>query len=64
MTLAEYIQTNRGAAADLARALGVSHSTVSRWAAGHTEPSLGMLRAIERATDGAVTVAELVAEAG
>lgn len=65
MTLADYIAASRGTASDLARKLGVSPSTVSRWAHGKMAPPLAMAARIERATDGAVTVRDLmpVAEA-
>lgn len=62
MKLAEYLKP-RGATSELARKLGVEHSTVSRWAAGKMEPSLSMCAQIERATGGAVTVRDLIAQA-
>lgn len=61
MNLAEYISSNRGAASALARELGVTPSTVSRWAARRMEPSLAMCARIERATNGAVTVRDMIA---
>ena len=63
MTLAEYFQTTRGGASALARKLGVSHTTVSRWAAGKMEPSLATCAQIERHTGGKVCVRDLVAQA-
>jgi DNA-binding transcriptional regulator YdaS (Cro superfamily) len=63
MTLAEYIETTRGAASDLARKLGVSHTTVARWAAGKMEPGLTTCARIEEHTAGKVTVGDLVAAA-
>ncbi|MFY8047907.1 MAG: helix-turn-helix domain-containing protein [Erythrobacter sp.] len=63
MTLAEYIKASRGTAAELAKKLGVSHTTVYRWAAGTIEPSLKACSRIEEHTEGAVTVADLVAQA-
>lgn len=63
MTLAEYFKSTRGAAIALARGLGVSHSTVSRWASGEMEPSLATCARIERYTGGKVKVGDLVAEA-
>lgn len=63
MTLAEYLKGSRGAALALARALGVSHSTVSRWASGKMEPSLTTCARIETATGGKVKVRDMVATA-
>jgi DNA-binding transcriptional regulator YdaS (Cro superfamily) len=63
MTLAEYLETTRGAASDLARKLGVSHTTVARWAAGKMEPSLTTCARIEQHTAGRVRVGDLIAAA-
>ena len=63
MTLAEYFKSTRGAAIALARSLGVSHSTVSRWASGEMEPSLATCARIEKQTGGKVKVGDLVAQA-
>ncbi|WP_373319090.1 YdaS family helix-turn-helix protein [Gluconobacter kondonii] len=46
----------------LARRLGVSHTTVSRWISRQTIPSPRMLGAIHRATDGQVTASDLIHE--
>lgn len=63
MTLAEYLRASRGAASKLARDLDVSHTTVARWASGKMEPSLAMCARIEAATNGKVTVQDMVAQA-
>jgi DNA-binding transcriptional regulator YdaS (Cro superfamily) len=63
MTLAEYFSMTRGGASALARKLGVSHSTVSRWASGKMEPSLATCARIEQHTGGKVRVRDLVAQA-
>jgi DNA-binding transcriptional regulator YdaS (Cro superfamily) len=63
MTLSTFISQRRGAAADLARALGVNHSTVLRWASGEHAPSLKMCAAISKATGGAVTAADFLKQA-
>lgn len=60
MTLSEYIAQKRGTAADLARTLGVQHSTVVRWADGTYAPSLAMCQRIATATNGAVTVSDFM----
>ena len=56
MTLSEYIAQKRGTAAGLARALGVQHSTIIRWADGTYAPTLAMCQRIAAATGGSVTV--------
>lgn len=63
MTLADYLASTRGAASELARKLGVSHSTVARWASGAMEPSLVTCARIERHTGGKVKVRDLVRQA-
>ncbi|WP_407925771.1 YdaS family helix-turn-helix protein [Gluconobacter cadivus] len=44
----------------LARRLGVSHTTVSRWISKQTIPSPRMLSAIHTATSGQVTASDLI----
>jgi transcriptional regulator with XRE-family HTH domain len=63
MTLAEYLKSSRGNAIDLSRALGVSHTTVARWASGTMEPSLVTCARIEKITRRKVTIREMVATA-
>lgn len=63
MTLAEYLSSTRGAALLLARKLGVSHTTVYRWASGKMEPSLATCARIEAHTGGKVRVRDMVASA-
>jgi DNA-binding transcriptional regulator YdaS (Cro superfamily) len=62
MKLSEYIAQRRGTAADLARSVGVNHSTILRWASGAHAPSLKMCAALDRATGGAVTAADFLAD--
>jgi DNA-binding transcriptional regulator YdaS (Cro superfamily) len=63
MTLREWLdREGRGAQRRLRRTLGLAHSSLSRIVRGHSVPSLRTALAIERATDGAVTVADLVRE--
>lgn len=63
MTLSQYLDRERGAAVSLARALGVSHSTVSRWASGQLVPSLLTCQRIEEATAGKVRASDFLAQA-
>jgi transcriptional regulator with XRE-family HTH domain len=55
MTLAEYV-TELGACSDLARRMGVPHSTVWRWANGERTPSVVWALKMDRVTDGVVPV--------
>ncbi|GAA4419874.1 transcriptional regulator [Acidovorax lacteus] len=63
MLLATYFSANRGSQADLARALGVTQSLPSAWAAIDPKKRrpvpVRYCIAIERATDGAVTRRDL-----
>jgi len=61
MTLAEYL-TGQTATA-LAAKVGCEVSTITRIANGDRSPSIVLAVRIERATDGAVTVADLAAAA-
>jgi DNA-binding transcriptional regulator YdaS (Cro superfamily) len=58
MDLKTYAAT-RGAAAQLARALGVSSATVSFWISGDKQVPAERCMAIEAATDGAVRCEDL-----
>lgn len=58
MHLSDYLNSTDGdrvTASDLARMLGVSHSTISRLANKKAEPSADMLRKLHKATSGKVT---------
>lgn len=59
MDLSTYIATRRGAAADLARSLGVTSPYVFQWVSRVRVIPPERCPAVERATDGRVTVEEL-----
>ena len=59
MHLKHYVETERGAAANLARVLGVSPVMVSQWASGVKAVPAERCPVIERATGGAVRCEEL-----
>jgi DNA-binding transcriptional regulator YdaS (Cro superfamily) len=61
MTLAEYLTEQTATA--LAAKVGCEVSTITRIAKGDRSPSIDLAVRIERATDGAVTVADLAAVA-
>lgn len=61
MTLAEYLTEQTATA--LAAKVGCEVSTITRIAKGDRSPSIDLAVRIERATDGAVTVADLAAAA-
>jgi transcriptional regulator with XRE-family HTH domain len=59
MTLADYIAAERGRLAKIANKAGISAASVSRIASGKQNPTLDVLKRIERATKGAVTVSDI-----
>lgn len=59
MDLKKYAETERGAAARLARMLGVHPVMVSQWISGVKAVPAERCPAIEQATDGLVTCEEL-----
>ena len=59
MNLRQYVETERGNAANLARALGVSPVMVSQWVSGVKSVPAERCPAIERATGGDVRCEEL-----
>lgn len=61
MELAAYRSENRVSLASLAERCGVTPSTVAKWERFAVFPRPGQLRALEVATGGAVTPAEMVA---
>jgi DNA-binding transcriptional regulator YdaS (Cro superfamily) len=58
MELKNWTNQERGRAADLARAIGVSQPIMARWVSGEEIPE-NRCRQIERATGGAVTCEEM-----
>lgn len=54
MTLAEYRAAHGINQSEFARAVGVSHTTVSRWESGDVAPTLEAMRRIATATGHAV----------
>jgi transcriptional regulator with XRE-family HTH domain len=62
MDLLDYIKAERGRLQQIALSAGVSAATVSRIAAGKQNPTLDVLKRIEAATNGAVTVADMSAK--
>ncbi|TWB39707.1 helix-turn-helix domain-containing protein [Nitrospirillum pindoramense] len=54
MTLADYLQAQGLTAAEFARRIGRSRSTVGRWCAGLRHPDAAAMRAIMEETKGAV----------
>ena len=59
MNLKQYVDTERGVAANLARALGVSPVMISQWISGVKAVPAERCPVIERATGGAVRCEEL-----
>ena len=60
MKLIDYMTTTRITSVALARRIGVSHSTVLRWAHGTMSPSMRRIPAIETATEGKVAAQDFV----
>lgn len=60
MTLTEYMTANQVTSVALAAELGVSHSTVLRWASGTMSPPMRRIPAIQAATEGKVTAQDFV----
>lgn len=60
MNLQSYVSSQRGRAAQLAKALHVKQPTVSDWVNGKKAVPLGQCMPIERATGGAVTRRDLM----
>ncbi|MDG3439377.1 helix-turn-helix domain-containing protein [Nitrospirillum amazonense] len=54
MTLADYLQAHGLTAAEFARRIGRSRSTVARWCTGQRHPDAAAMRAIMEETGGAV----------
>lgn len=54
MRLSEYLAKNGTKPAALARALGVAHTTVARWASGEVAPSLDAMERLAAVTGGEV----------
>ena len=54
MRLSEYLTSTNTRPATFARAVGVAHTTVARWASGEVAPSLDCMERIASVTDGAV----------
>jgi transcriptional regulator with XRE-family HTH domain len=61
MTLREYIRLERGRVSAIASGAGISTASVSRIADGKQNPTLDVLKRIEAATGGVVSVAEMSA---
>lgn len=59
MTLAAYMDEQRGRMTELAKALGIYPSLVSMWVSGERKVAPEWCLAIERFTGGVVTVEEL-----
>ena len=62
MKLDAYLKAGKGRLTSLARQIGVPITTLHGWATQRRRPNVDMAVAIERATGGAVTVAELAVE--
>lgn len=60
MTLTQYLTANGLTQSDAARALGVTHSTVSRWVSGLRLPSRDQYQAIYRWTGGEVSANDFI----
>lgn len=60
MKLKNWTDEKRGRQADLARIVGVSLPTMTRWVNEHDEIPESRARQIERATGGAVTMEEML----
>jgi post-segregation antitoxin (ccd killing protein) len=64
MTLAEYLERTDTTLQALGERLGVSHTTVLRWATGQAMPrGRARMEALAKATQGAVTAADFFPEA-
>lgn len=61
MTLREYLNKERGRLLSVASRAGISTASVSRIADGKQNPTLDVLKRIEAATGGKVTVADMSA---
>lgn len=59
MTIRDYLATRKMSQAVFAARVGVDRSTVSRWM-GQAHPPASRWVAIERATNGAVSIADLL----
>ena len=55
MTLSDYLKQPDVTATGVARQIGVSHSTVLRWADGSIQPPMDRLRKLNEVTAGQVT---------
>lgn len=60
MTLKEYLETTRITQTDLARTVGVFRGTIHNIVTGRKAPSIELALKIQDATDGAVTVRDLL----
>lgn len=60
MTLDQYLSLPDKTAAKLAEAAGTTGATITRLLYGDAQPSADMVRAIVKATDGAVTADDLL----
>ncbi|WP_044559030.1 DNA-binding transcriptional regulator [Azospirillum sp. B4] len=54
MKLADYLHAGNITAAEFARRIGRSRSTVARWCTGQRHPDAAAMRAVMQATEGAV----------
>ena len=54
MRLSQYLEDTNTKPVAFARQLGVSHTTVARWASGQVPPSLAWMERIAKETGGAV----------
>ncbi|WP_206030313.1 type II toxin-antitoxin system CcdA family antitoxin [Roseomonas sp. AR75] len=65
MTLRDYLRRTGTTLTAFGDRVGVSHTTVMRWAAGQAAPrDKATMEAVARATDGAVTAADFFTPAG
>jgi transcriptional regulator with XRE-family HTH domain len=62
MTLDEYLTQNDLTETEFARLVGCSQGTINKLRNGKTNPTMTMLQAISRATDGAVTPNDFLPE--
>jgi DNA-binding transcriptional regulator YdaS (Cro superfamily) len=60
MNLAKYLRANKIRPSAFAQTVGVANSNVLRWLAGKHRPSLTSMAAIERATQGEVTMRDFI----
>lgn len=60
MTLRDYLYFNNITIADFAKKVGFTRSYLNTIKNGHRRPSMKLARMIEQATEGKVTVLELV----